>query len=494
MLGTNMNTGFETQCIPAYRLLTEEQIKEIHQATLTLLEKTGVKVLNEAALQLLKDAGCRIVDEQIVSIPGELVEESIQCAPSSVTVYNRNGKPAMELTGTNVYFGMGTDLLNTWDLKTGELRSSCLQDVIDSAVVGDYCQEIDFIASNAFPLDVPGNMAFVLEFKALMENSPKPIYFTSGGVEDLGVIIDMASDVLGSKDKLKQKPFLIHYAEPISPLVHSSGAVDKLFMCADNGIPLNYAPALLSGGSGPVTLAGAVVVANAEALSGLVIQQLRAKGAPAITGFSATPMDMRTGTTVYASPDERLTHSACCDLYHYYGLPVWGEAGCSDAGSLDEQAAMESMASIMMATLDGCNLVHDVGYLGQGLSGSVASLVMCSEIISYVRRIQRGFDISQERMGLDIIHEVGPGGNFLAHAQTLKYCREEHWTPCFINRQSPEIWKKKGAKRYGEVVVAKALDILATHQPDRLSHEAVKRLDTIIVKAAEKLADKQLSV
>jgi trimethylamine--corrinoid protein Co-methyltransferase len=409
-------------------------------------------------------------------------------------VYNRKGDPAMVLGGTNVCYGMGTDLLNTWDLKTGELRESCLQDVIDSAIVGDYCEEIDFIASNAFPMDVQKNLAFIIEFKALMENSVKPIYFTAAGAEDLAVMLEMAADVLGGEDRLREKPFMIHYAEPISPLVHSSGAVDKLFMCADNGIPLNYAPALLSGGSGPVTLAGAIVVANAEALSGLVIQQLRVKGAPAITGFSATPMDMRTGTTVYGSPDERLTHSACCDLYHYYGLPVWGEAGCSDSGSLDEQAAMESMASIMMASMDGCNLVHDVGYLGQGLAGSVASVVMCSEIISYVRRIMRGFDISRNRIGLDVIHEVGPGGNFLAHDQTLKYCREEHWIPRFINRQSPETWQKNGGKRYREVVVEKALEILATHKPDRLSDEAIKRLDSIIERAADRLANKPLSV
>jgi len=489
-----MKTGFKSQCVPDYRLLTQDQIGEIHQATLDLLQKTGVKVLNGEALQLLKDAGCRVVDEHIVKIPGWLVEESIGWAPSSVTVYNRQGEAAMDLGGTNVCFGMGTDLLNTWDLKTGELRPSCLQDVIDSAIVGDYCDEIDFIASNAFPLDVPGNLAFVIEFKALMEHSAKPIYFTAGGGEDLAVILKMAETVLGGEDNLREKPFLIHYAEPISPLVHSAGAVDKLLMCADRGIPLNYAPALLSGGSGPVTLAGAIVVANAEALSGLVIQQLRAKGAPAITGFSATPMDMRTGTTVYASPDERLTHSACCDLYHYYGLPVWGEAGCSDAGSLDEQAAMESMASIMMASLDGCNLVHDVGYLGQGLAGSAASLVMCSEIISYVRRIMRGFDISSDRIGLDVIDQIGPGGNFLAHAKTLEYLREEHWTPKFINRQSPETWQKDGGKRYREVVMEKALDILATHKPDRLPDEVIEKLDAIIDNSADRLEGEQLSV
>ena len=489
-----MNTGFKSQCIPHYRVLTEDQIKEIHQATLELLETTGVKVLNGAAIRMLKDAGCRVVDNHHVKIPGSLVEDSIKYAPSNVTVYNRKGDPAMQLGGSNVCFGMGTDLLNTWDLKTGKLRASCLQDVIDSAVVGDYCEEIDFIASNAFPLDVPENLAFVMEFKALMVNSTKPIYFTAGGAADLAVILEMAADVLEGKDRLREKPFLIHYAEPISPLVHSSGAVDKLFMCADNGIPLNYAPALLSGGSGPVTLAGAIVVANAEALSGLVIQQSRAKGAPAITGFSATPLDMRLGTTVYASPDERLTHSACCDIYHYYGLPVWGEAGCSDAGSLDEQAAMESMASILMASLDGCNLVHNIGYLGQGLVGSVASVVMCSEIISYVRRIMRGFDISRDRIGLDVIHEVGPGGNYLAQEQTLKYCRQEHWLPRFINRQSPETWQKEGGKRHGKVVAEKALDILAAHQPDRLPDDMLKRLDAIIETSRSKLTGQLLAV
>jgi len=276
--------------------------------------------------------------------------------------------------------------------------------------------------------------------------------------------------------------------------VHSSGAVQKLLMCADKGIPLNYVPALMSGASGPVTLAGAIVVANAEALSGLVIQQLRVKGAPAVTGFSATPMDMQTGAVVYASPDERLTHSACCDLFHYYGLPVWGEAGCSDAKCLDEQAALESMASIMMAALDGCNLVHDVGYLGQGLIGSAASVVMCSEIISYVKRIMRGFEISGERLGLDVIHEVGPGGNFLIHKQTLKFFREEHWMPRFIDRQNPENWQKSGGKRYGERVTEKALEILANHQPERLPDEVVKRLDDIIEKAKEKLSGKLLAV
>ena len=100
-----------------------------------------------------------------------------------------------------------------------------------------------------------------------------------------------------------------------------------------------------------------------------------------------------------------------------------------------------------------------------------------------------GFDISRDRIGLDVIHEVGPGGNYLAQEQTLKYCREEHWVPRFINRQRPETWKKEGGKRHGEVVIEKALDILATHQPDRLPDDTLKRLDAIIDKSRPKLTD-----
>ncbi len=488
-----MKTGFKSQCVPEYRLLTEEQIKEIHRATLRLLETTGVKIMHDGALDMLKAAGCGI-RENIVRIPNHLVEEAISSAPSRVTVYSRNGDEAMHLEGRNVYYGLGTDLLQTWDIKTGELRKSCLQDVINSAIVGDYCKNIDFIASNAFPLDVPGNMAFIIEIKELMTHSPKPIYCTAGGPDDLKVILDIAATVKGGADRLKEKPFIIHYAEPISPLLHSSGAVEKLLMCAKAGVPLNYVPALLSGGSGPVTLAGAIITANAEALSGLVMQQLHAKGSPAVTGFSATPMDLRTGTTVYAGPDERLTHSACCDLYHWYGLPVWGEAGCSDSKSLDEQAAMESMASIMMAALDGCNLVHDVGYLGQGLIGSPASIVMCDEIISYVKRIMRGFDISPEHLGLDVIDEIGPGGNFLSHEHTLKHFKEEHWVPKQINRQNPETWLQKGGERYSETVINKTLDILERHKPDKLTKEMENKLDEIIHKAEKGLSEKLLSV
>lgn len=484
-----MASGFKSQCVPTYRVLTEDQIKEIHLATLEVLEKVGVRILDEEGFQLLKKAGCQEKSGNILQIPRGLVEESIHSAPSFIQIYNRKGEGVMQLGGNDVYFGLGTDLVYTSDLKTGELRPSCLQDVINAAKVGDYLEEIDFIASFALAHDVHTNLMYIECFKALLENSIKPIFFAAAGREDLSVILEMASTVAGGNDPLREKPFLIHYSEPTSPLSHSKSAIRKLFLCADRGIPINYTPALLAGATGPVTLAGAITVANAEALSGIVLHQQKTKGAPIISGFVATTMDMLTSTAVYGGPEFRLTHSACTDLYHYYGLPMWGTAGASDAHCFDQQAAMEAAFSILMGILEGANLIHDVGYLGQGLIGSPATIVMGSEIISYVKRIRQGFDINRERIGMEVIQQVGPGGNFLLTDSTRKLHRQEHWRPKWMNRDNPDMWKEKGNKTYGERVTQKAMEILETHQPEPLPDPIRRKLEEIIKKAEKSLAD-----
>ncbi len=297
----------------------------------------------------------------------------------------------------------------------------------------------------------------------------------------------MAAVVAGGEQAHRDKPFLIHYAEPTAPLMHSYNAVRKLFLCAEKGVPVNYTPGDVIGASTPVTLAGGIVQANAEALSGLVLHQLRVKGAPIISGFVASPLDMRSGTICYGAPDFRLTNSAFADIYHYYGLPIWSTVG-SDAHCLDAQAAMEHAFSTLMAALDGANLIHDVGYLGQGLLSNPAAIVMCSEIISYMKRIIRGFDISREKLALDVIRDVGPGGHFLTVAHTRDHFQEEIWQPKYINRDSPDPWAKKGSPRYEEVVTQKAIDILKTYQPKPLPDDVSQRLAEIASEAGERLA------
>ena len=489
-----MNASSGSQCIPDYRILTEAQIKDIHNATLQLLENTGVRVMHPEGIQLLIDAGCRINGDGNVQIPSGLVEACIHSAPAGITIYNRNGAEAMRLEGNEVHFGLGTDLLKTYDLETGRLRSSRLQDVVNATRTADYFEEIDFIASYAHPQDIPANLAYVESFRAELENSIKPIFFTAAGPEDLAIIIEMAKSVAGGKDRLRQKPFIIHYSEPTSPLTHSASALSKLFLCATKRVPVTYALGMLSGASGPVTLAGAITVANAEALSGIVIHQLMAKGAPIISGFGISTMDMLTGSPIYACPEYRLALSACADLYHYYEIPMWGTAGVSDANCLDQQAGMEAAMSLLMAALDGANLIHDVGYLGQGLIGSPAAIVMGAEIISYVKRMIRGFDIGADRIGMDVIRQVGPGGDFLTAAQTLKLHRQEHWRPMFANRASLIHWKDKGRNTYGEIVTRKAIEILKTQKCESLPADVRQNITAIAKNAKTTLLNKSFDV
>jgi len=484
-----MTAAPKSPCVPSYHLLTADQIKAIHTATLELLETVGVDVHHDAARQMLADAGCRLLEDHRVQIPSRLVEAAIQSAPSRVSIYDRLGNEAMRLEGRRVHYGLGTDLVQTYDLETGQLRPSLLKDVAVSAHISDALEHIDFIGSYALPGDCPANLMYIDSFKTELENSVKPIFYTAAGLEDITYINAMAAAVVGGESALREKPIHIHYAEPLSPLTHSYGAVQKLLFCADNHIPVNYTPGMMSGASAPVTLAGAVTMGNAEALSGLVMHQLRAKGAPIISGFGMSTMDMRTSACIYGCPEYRLALSACADLYHYYGLPMWGTAGVSDANCLDQQAGMEWSLSIMVDAMNGANLVHDIGYLGQGLIGHPGGLVMCNEIISYVKRFVRGFELDDAHIGLDVIREVGPGGEFISTEQTMTMFKTEHWLPDQCNRDNLDTWMSKGRQDWAARCMQKARELLQSHSPVPLNDTAAAALAEIRREAEAKLKD-----
>ena len=474
-----MTTPSTPVCSPSYRLLNKGQIERIHAATLELLETVGVNIGHPGARDMMAEAGCTVRNGGIVLIPGQLVADAIQSAPSSVSIYNQFGEKALQLEGRRIHFGLGTDLAQMHDLETGRLRKSTSKDVQTAVRIADALPEIDFIASYAIPTDSPPNLIYLDAFKSQLEHSSKPIFFSAGGLEDIRLIREMAVAVAGGSDHLRRKPFLIHYSEPLSPLSHSAGAVEKLLVCADHHIPVTYTPGMMSGATGPVTLAGALAMGNAEALSGLVMHQLRSQGAPIISGIGMAVMDMARATCIYGCPEYRLILSACADLYHHYGVPVWGTAGVTDANCLDMQAGMEWGNSLLLNAMAGVNLIHDVGYMGQGLVGHPAALVVCDEIISYTRRFMRGFELDDDHLGLEIIREVSAGGNFLSTPQTARLLRSEHWFPNLCNRESVGAWQEKGGLDMADLAVEKARDILSSHRPEALSEPVQNELARI---------------
>jgi trimethylamine--corrinoid protein Co-methyltransferase len=310
----------------------------------------------------------------------------------------------------------------------------------------------------------------------MLMHSTKPILFVTTEFEGCVDVIAMAEAVAGGAEALRRNPICACYINVSNALVHNQEALQKLLSLSGKGLPTTYTPVVLRGASGPVTAAGAIALANAGELAGLVIAQLNREGAPVIlTGGVNDMLDMRTTIDSYADPTNRVM---LVELAHRYGLPIFGLTGCSDSKLPDEQAAAEAAFSIMLETLAGAQLAHDVGYLEGGMTNSIEQIVICDELIAYTKRFMQGLEISAETLALDVIHEVGPGGDFMSTEHTLSHFRED-WYPKLFDRRNYEAWAARGSKTLRQRANDKALSILANHTPVPLHPDIQQELDNI---------------
>jgi trimethylamine--corrinoid protein Co-methyltransferase len=466
-----------------YRMFTDAQLDEIHLASLEILRRTGVRVLEAESLALLRDAGCIVTDGSLVRFPPAVIENAVADAPTRIVLCNRTGKPRAYLEGHHVNFGTGSDLPNTLDLETGERRLSLLSDVGNAARLADSLPNLDFVMSMALPSDVPMQTSDRRSFLAMTENTVKPLVFTAWDEAGLADIIAMAEAIVGGPDELELAPFLLAYLEPTSPLQHTEVVLRKVLMMADHGLPFVYAPGPVDGASSPVTQAGSLAMANAEVISGITIAQLRRKGAPVVWGSGSGPLDMKTMVATYSSPEFMLHCIAMAEMAHYYyHKPVWGFAGCSESKLPDLQAGIESALWIMSMALSGANLVHDVGYIESGLTSSLEMMVVCDEIIGFVRRLMRGIELTPETLALDVIDQVGPGGSYVTAPHTLQNFRQV-WYPRVLDRHNYNGWMKAGQPTAIQTAREIARDVIANHQPVPLSPSTLETLNAIVAEA-----------
>jgi trimethylamine--corrinoid protein Co-methyltransferase len=465
--------------------LTPAQMRDIHSKSCRILEELGMVVHHEGALQLLKDAGAYVEGEKVF-IPASIVENAIKTAPSRLTLYDRDGNATMFLENRNVYFGTGSDTPFLIEYGSQERRHWQKQDVENGIKLCDALEHIDFVMSMGLISDVEVLMNTREQYANMIRNTTKPQIVVCDDVHDLQDVIDMAAAIRGSHELLKRKPLFAVYTEPTSPLVNTFTAIDKLILCAENQIPVNYAAGGLSGGTTPITAAGTILLNNAECLLGLVITQLKSAGAPFLFGYGNGPMDMKTMQSIYASPTEIQIQGGMCDMARFYGLPSWGEAGDGCSKKCDEQSTMECSQFIMMAALQGCNVTHDVGYLDFGLSYSFENLVVCNEIIGRTKATVKELNTDEDYLGYDVIARVGHGGNYLVDKHTYKHLRED-WSGDLSDFTSFETWKSKGATSMVDRAHEKVNKILAEHQPKPLPEEINQKIEAILTKARQAL-------
>ena len=461
-------------------VLSEEKCQAIYDAALGIIADVGMTVPHAAARELLVGAGATVEGEDLVRIPRDLVAGARATVPSMIPVYDRSGELAMRLGGYSSYFGTGSDLMNTYDLESGERRPSVLADVGRMARLCDALPNIDFVMSSAYPQDVPACAAYLESFRAMVSNTTKPLVVTAAGRDDLEVMGKIAGELRGGAEELRAKPYFIQYGEPVSPLMHPVEVLDKLLFCADWGIPLVYAPAPMAGATAPITHAGQIMQGVAESLFGLVIHQLRRPGAPFITGSASGKLDMSTLQTLYNAAERYTTDLGILEMARWLDIPNWSFAGTSDSHCVDAQAAIDATQVTLFSMQAGANLNHDVGYLDFGLTCAPELVVIVDEIISMNRRVFEGIAVNDDTLAADVVAAVGPGGDFLRTRHTRVHARALQWKPTMFNRVTQAQWEAEGALDLREKARRKALGILADHRPEPLPANVEKTMDGLV--------------
>ena len=481
-----LQTSFVENRSVFFRTLSDDQIWEIKRAAFEILEKVGCQVLHPGAIKMLKQAGA-VVKGDRVKLPQYIVEGCLRTAPKGFTIYDRAGHRALEVEGRKSTYGTSTASPNTRDPYTDEIRETRVADIARGALVADALPNIDWIMPMGSVQDVPGVAADVYEFEAAVTHTTKPIVFIGYSPQGTEWVYQMAAEVAGGLDKLQERPFLLLYPEPISPLVFPEDVVGRMFVAADLGMPQIPGPVSQPGATSPVTIAGAVAQLVAEGLMSLTLVQLRRPGVPCFLGANIGVFDMSTTKLCMAAPETSLGLAAQAEVAQSFGLPTWGLAGATDSKVLDAQAGLESAFHILAQGLAGINLIHDVGYMDMGMVCSNEMLVMGNEIVGMSKRFLRGIEVTAETLARDVVARVGPAGHYLEDDHTYDHFKGQLWRPTLLDRQSRDEWKRAGSKDMAQRVKDATIGIIESHQVSPLPDAIVSALAELKNKGANEL-------
>jgi len=467
------------------RYLNRDEVEQIHLASLEVLKKTGLRCKSKRILEVFEKGGAEVRDETI-RIPQHIISSAVKSAPKQILLCGRNSQYDILLEHNRLYFGMGgTPTPFVRDLENGEFKRPTKKDFADSTRLGDALPNMAFLMAIAGAFDVPYQVEYEHEWEALFNNTEKPIVYSAPSAYSAKKVLQMGAEIVGSMAELEKKPIMCLYTETSSPLAIPV-ACENILEFAKAGVPITQGSSPLVGATAPGTLAGTMVVSNAENLATVVLTQLINAGTPFIYGGFCDVIDPLLGRMSYGCPEFSISTSVLnAQMAEYYGLPVFGFAAPSDSKLPDAQAGAEAMQMSLMNALAGINLMHDCGYLAGGSAGSMEMVVICDEIFDNVLRIVRGVDVNDETLAVDVIAQVGPEGSFLAHQHTLKHIRNEIHIPRLFDRRPEAEWTKLGRKATHEVARERARQILKEHFAEPLPKDVQQKLSAI-VKQAEK--------
>ena len=462
-------------------VLDRQACERIHEAALEVLRDVGVRVDDPDVVRLLKEAGATVTQENVVRIPEHLVEWAIRQAPRVVRIADRNGNlwnlspegGTLVLTGNALYVTRGR--------ARSELQS---RDLAELARIVDACGNIHGMVGTAVTDHPPACRDFV-GFRIMAENTGKhlrPCIYTPRGAR---TVIEMAQ-VLLEGTPLRERPIVSTGFSIMSPLRWTALALGVFKETAGFGVPVMINSEPLGGVTAPVTLAGCLVIGDADTLSGLVINQLLEPGRPCFynIGF-AHVFDMASTIALTAAPESTLLQAGGADLAHYHGLPCASWMS-TESMTMDSQAAFEKMMTGLAHAAAGVNFIWGAGNLESTLAMSPEALVIDDEIAGYFLRVERGIEVDNETLAMQAIKQVGLAGDFLTTPHTLEHYRQVLSRPQIASRCRRSTWEARGARTLEETANEKVRAILAAEPKacvDRHQREELERIEADAMRA-----------
>ena len=468
-------------------LFPVKNYKDIHRATLQVLEKTGIYVEDETAQELFGSNGARVDDKNsIVKLPAAMVEDAIESAPATVKLDGRIPEHDIVLDNyTNAYLNFGGGI-NIVDPDTGVVRQSTKADLAASARLCDALKEVNVYSRAVYPLDKPQKVLHLHTAEACFNNTTKPFFNGPESQWEVEKVIEMAAAAVGGAENLKtRKPISFGYAVT-SPLKMTRKLSEAITTAVQAGFVTYIASMAMAGGTAPVNLAGVVVQTNAEILAGIVLTQLTRRGTPVFYSSYGCALDLRLGTSPLGSPETALIGAAMAELCRYYRIPCLVPGVMSDSKQQGSQAAFEKTLTGVAAAMSGASLQVGIGGLETGLTFDFGQAVLDDEIVRMIKHLKHGFEINAETLSVDLIDEVGHFGEFLSHDSTLAKMRTLSQTHLF-DRNNREDWELKGKPDSYDKALARAREILDTHKPAPLPPGAVEQIRSIVDEAEKEL-------
>ena len=470
------------------KLFTAEQIKRLHAASLHILATIGVHVPHEQMLQMLGEAGADVDrHSQYVKLPERLIQESLDRAGKSFTIYGRDRLQKAEFgVGKRNYNSIAGEAL--WLEDDLRRRYATLEDVATASRLADALPRINIVGAMADPHELPPAYRCVFVAAEQLKNTTKPITFWLHDRASARFLLELFTIVAGSEEEAIRHPFAYAFFEPISPLRFSFDGIDLLFETCRFNLPVPVGPMAQTGATAPGTLAGTMAQENAEILAGIcIVEQIR-PGTPVCYGGIPHAFDMRTTQMIFAGPEQALLAVGMTELGKSYGLPVYINVGLTDSKIPDAQAGLEAGVTLACGAMAGADIFGHMGICGVDQAASPTMLVMQNEIIGYVERLLGGVEISDEKLGLETIPSAIEAGSFLAEEHTVRHFRRELWFPQLLDRRFFEAWAEDGRKDMAARCREMKDRILHEHQPSPLDGDTMKAVGRLLSDAREHLS------